>query len=390
MLKFCPNCGREISEKVKYCPDCGADISTFSVETPKSTIPYENNEEERYNDLNRKPDYSLKNYLLYGGFLLIAIVILLVFFSQSPGLSGGVQSSQPGSNSDKIPANLTDLQFSPPEIPTVSKTPQPVPTETRTVSKTLQINQTESRTDRNIRIAKEIVLSYHNSHIYTLADMYVCVDMASDIWDMLKAQGINAKINVGNVNKDISDIKDADHAWVLAEVAPDTFLALEATGGYSVQKSDNPRYYSGWSYNNPKDLKDAIDKLAHPCPDGYLFGSDKRCHQACGGTTYCTGNSVCFNGQCIGCDPGYIMGDDLTCHQPCGSSTTYCSGDRVCVNNQCKGCDSGYILGEDLQCHQPCGSTSTYCSFEDICINGQCKGCSPGESIGPDLQCHPV
>jgi len=94
--------------------------------------------------------------------------------------------------------------------------------------------------------------------------------MASDIWDMLKAQGINAKINVGNVDKDIKNITDANHVWVLAEVAPNQYLALEATGGYSVQKSGNPRYYVGWSFYNPKQLKnylqlnkqrnDAIDK----------------------------------------------------------------------------------------------------------------------------------
>ena len=34
----------------------------------------------------------------------------------------------------------------------------------------------ESQTDRNTRIANEIVANYHKSHIYSLNDMYVCVD----------------------------------------------------------------------------------------------------------------------------------------------------------------------------------------------------------------------
>jgi hypothetical protein len=72
---------------------------------------------------------------------------------------------------------------------------------------------------------------------------------------MLKAQGINAKINVGNVDKDITKIGDANHAWVLAEVAPNQYLALEATGGFSVKQTENPRYYYGWTFYNPKQLK---------------------------------------------------------------------------------------------------------------------------------------
>jgi len=117
---------------------------------------------------------------------------------------------------------------------------------------------TESQIDRNIRIANEIVANYHKTHIYTLNDLYVCGDMASDIWDMLKTQGINAKINIGNIDKDITKIGDANHAWVLAEVAPNSYLALEATGGYSVKNTDNPRYYVGWSFYNPKQLKNYL------------------------------------------------------------------------------------------------------------------------------------
>jgi hypothetical protein len=41
-------------------------------------------------------------------------------------------------------------------------------------------------------------------------------------------------------------------------VAPDQYLALEATGGYSVSKKTNPLYYQGWSFYNPKQLKNYL------------------------------------------------------------------------------------------------------------------------------------
>jgi hypothetical protein len=79
--------------------------------------------------------------------------------------------------------------------------------------------------------------------------------MASEVWNMLKAQNISAVIVVGNKDALISDILLSNHAWVLATVAPGEYLALETTGGYAVRKSDNPRYYIGWSFNSPADLK---------------------------------------------------------------------------------------------------------------------------------------
>lgn len=235
-----------------------------------------------------------------------------------------------------------------------------------------------SPTAEKIATMKKIVENYHATHTYSLPDLYVCGDMSSDVWDMLKTQGITAKIEVGNIDKDISKIEDANHAWVLAEAAPDYWIALETTGGYLVCSdvnycaTSNPLYYKGWSFASPREYKDAIEKMKHPCGEGYVLGNDDLCHLACGGSSYCTGNSVCINGQCKGCDPGYILGEDMKCHLPCGSGKSYCTGDNVCVNGQCMGCDPGYILGEDMKCHQPCGSTTTYCSGNSVCMNGKC------------------
>lgn len=286
-----------------------------------------------------------------------------------------------------LTAGCTDFSPSLPFVSTPIPTPTPTQSDYDTIKKmyvtktpTPTPKPTESLEQRNVRISKEIVETYHETHTYSLPDLYVCGDMSCDVWDMLKTQGIPAKIFVGNVNIDISEIKDANHAWVVAEVAPDTWIALETTGGFLVCSDtkycavDNPRYYKGWIYDNPREYKEAIEKLKHPCGEGFVLGSDNLCHPTCGGSTYCTGNSVCVNGKCMGCEPGYILGSDLKCHKPCGSPTSYCSGDSICVDGVCKGCEPGYILGSDLKCHQPCGSTTTYCLGNSICVNGKCIG----------------
>jgi hypothetical protein len=237
MPKFCPNCGEEISDKVKFCPKCGADIDSFSVkkderstvEESKKDIKIEGAQKIEDSDTENKKTgttYNIKNLAVYGVIAVVVIIIFLMAIAFFAGMSGNIHSSD-----------------------------SPYTGYPKTPSTNFFVPTTESQTDRNTRIANEIVANYHKTHTYSLTDLYVCGDMASDVWDMLKAQGINAKINVGNVDKDIKNITDANHAWVLAEVAPNQYLALEATGGYSVRQTDNPRYYFGWTFYNPKQLK---------------------------------------------------------------------------------------------------------------------------------------
>ena len=107
--------------------------------------------------------------------------------------------------------------------------------------------------------AENIVKRYYETHIYSVYDFYVCSDMALDVWNMLKAQGINALIQIGNVETGAEDLPEVDHAWILAEVSPEYYLALETTGGYTVREEDNPLYYQGWSFDNPRDYKRFIE-----------------------------------------------------------------------------------------------------------------------------------
>ncbi len=102
---------------------------------------------------------------------------------------------------------------------------------------------------------EKIVKYYHDTHVYSTWDLFVCTDMASEVWNILKARGINFLMVVGNIDVAVTDILGSNHAWVLAEVAPGKYLALETTGGHVVYESENSLYYRGWYFTSPADQK---------------------------------------------------------------------------------------------------------------------------------------
>lgn len=104
--------------------------------------------------------------------------------------------------------------------------------------------------------AENVVRYYHETHVYDATDMFVCADMAAEVWNMLKAQDISALIVVGNLNRPITDITKCTHSWVLAETGPGEYLALEATGGVVKPWNTNPEYYRGWTFDTPAAEKD--------------------------------------------------------------------------------------------------------------------------------------
>lgn len=110
--------------------------------------------------------------------------------------------------------------------------------------------------EQNVKICEEAAQQYYETHTYVGNDVFDCDNMAIDVWNILKTKGINAEIAVGNVDLDEYDIDDWNHAWIMAEVAPNKWLAIECTGGYIVYKEDNPRYYYAHFFKNPKSLKD--------------------------------------------------------------------------------------------------------------------------------------
>lgn len=104
--------------------------------------------------------------------------------------------------------------------------------------------------------AERIVKNYHDTHVYSKTDLFICSDMSAEVWNTLKAQGITSVIVVGDKDGAVSDIIYCDHAWVLADVDSGQKLALETTGGYAVSQADNPFYYRGWTFSDPRNLKD--------------------------------------------------------------------------------------------------------------------------------------
>jgi len=125
-----------------------------------------------------------------------------------------------------------------------------------------------SREATNIAVLGEIVADYKSKNTYigkqtgAETDIYVCVDMAMAVWNQVKTRGIEALILIGNVTQDMHSIFDANHAWVLAEVRPGLYLALETTGGFVEYESQHPEYYFGHAFANPKELKEFVALLS--------------------------------------------------------------------------------------------------------------------------------
>nr|WP_321506482.1 PEGA domain-containing protein [uncultured Methanoregula sp.] len=117
----------------------------------------------------------------------------------------------------------------------------------------------ESQEDTNIRILRQIVEDYHKIHTYSMDDYFICADMALDVWNIVDTRGMRAVLATGNIKDPNADWKEYNHAWVLVEAAPLQWVALETTGGYLVYKNNNPNYYRGMFFVNPKDLKTNMD-----------------------------------------------------------------------------------------------------------------------------------
>lgn len=117
----------------------------------------------------------------------------------------------------------------------------------------------ESPEDTNTRVLRQIVEDYHKIHTYNLNDMYVCSDMAQDVWNIVDTKGIHALLVAGKIDTPNADWKSYDHAWVIAEVSPKKWVALETTGGFLVTDAENPYYFRGLFFETPGDLKTNMD-----------------------------------------------------------------------------------------------------------------------------------
>jgi len=118
----------------------------------------------------------------------------------------------------------------------------------------------------SIEIVQQIAEDYHDTHTYSETDLFVCSDMATDVWNMIETRGINAQIVIGNLGNPDANIFECNHAWVLAEV-DGGWVAVETTQGYLVYGSTtageniirNDAYYRGFFFDNPRELKEFTD-----------------------------------------------------------------------------------------------------------------------------------
>ncbi len=113
--------------------------------------------------------------------------------------------------------------------------------------------------ERVVADLEELVAAYYQTHEYSSEDLFVCTDMALDLWDQLKAKGIPAYIVIGCLDKRFPSDEEFDHAWVVAEPVSGKYVALDATSGEA--NLTNERYYHGYYFDNPKSLKEYTDLI---------------------------------------------------------------------------------------------------------------------------------
>ncbi|GEM_PF-4995542 len=134
----------------------------------------------------------------------------------------------------------------------------------------------ESLEERNVRISEEIVQKYHETHAKNGSDMLECGDMACDVWELLETEGIHAKIMIGRLDREVANISEADHAWVIAEIAPNKWLALDPT---EKQSATNPLYYIGWHFLTPTDFRTYEQLLAQFNNQSSKYGTERLKYQ---------------------------------------------------------------------------------------------------------------
>lgn len=101
------------------------------------------------------------------------------------------------------------------------------------------------RTEKE-KICAEVIAKYTAEHKYIPGE-FICVDFASGVWHELMQKGVLAKVRVGSLGKEIKSIRQADHAWVMAEVSLGTWLAIEPQSRI-IYPSENSTYYQGYDF----------------------------------------------------------------------------------------------------------------------------------------------
>jgi hypothetical protein len=134
MPNFCPNCGKDITEKVKFCPECGADISSFlkkpdeikNFEETKSEIKTENETPDKRKPKNKN---ILKNILIYSCIVIAIIVLLLIVFTFGTSIMADLHPNPSTSVTNQVSYTPTYVvpTLTTTRVPTVTLTSTPAP-----------------------------------------------------------------------------------------------------------------------------------------------------------------------------------------------------------------------------------------------------------------------
>jgi len=201
----------------------------------------------------------------WGRLLVLWLIVLLAIYAYRANLRDTTALNPPASTAQSHNESLlakTSIASPPAADPSPTQIPQfQIPMFGIPMGNSNYVNKA------TLEQLQKIVRDYHATHTYSMDDLFVCVDMAIDVWNILKTKRINAKILAGRVDQDISHLRGLEyiaqinHVWVVAQPQPDVAVPLETTGGFVVtpDKRNYRLYFEGTDFNSPKALKEFME-----------------------------------------------------------------------------------------------------------------------------------
>jgi len=220
----CNNCGEKISIDDAYCPNCSEEfIGIVDDEDNFYNSNQENINNPKVREILNPRETKNSSFWNFKKIIYVIIIIsLIVLIVQNP-------------NNE---ASTSKQYYEPTPVPTIYLT----------------------QADKNIQTIEQIAKEYYSTHTYQNDNVFDCDNMAQDVWNMLKTKGINSKLVLGNIDHfGPLTLDDVNHVWLIAEVSPEEWLAIETTGGFIVYSEDNDQYYKGYFFSNPKNYRDFLD-----------------------------------------------------------------------------------------------------------------------------------
>jgi len=122
---------------------------------------------------------------------------------------------------------------------------------------------------------REVLADYASKNHYSEFAEVKCKQMSEAVWYRLRTRGVRVRLAGGNVETQVTGAgfetytNQANHAWVMAYVPDQGWLALECTNGSIVQQKDNPLYYTSAIFFETPEQVYRFDGLRRQAADGY-------------------------------------------------------------------------------------------------------------------------